>query len=146
LNAFIAAALVEYLGAFVRQHALGYVFGADAGYDIAPGYTPVPDVSFISRARSPQFPQGNATVPDLVVEVISPSETPRAITTKTERYLQAGVQQVWNIYPPERVIEIWQIAADGSYRMQPLTDAQPLTGGDLLPGFAVPVRDLFPEA
>jgi Uma2 family endonuclease len=144
-NSYLAATLVEFLGAFVRKNNLGYVFGADGGYDVAPGSTLIPDVSFISKQSSPEFPQGNHIPPDLVIEVISPSETPRSITTKTGRYLKMGAKQVWNIYPEDQVVEIWRMGENDELRMQALTADMVLTGGEVLPGFELPLRTIFPE-
>lgn len=81
--------------------------------------------------------------PDLVVEVISPSETPRSMTSKTERYLKMGTRQVWNVYPDEQVVEVWRMGDNGELRMLSLTVEMVLTGGDILPGFELPLKNLF---
>jgi Uma2 family endonuclease len=144
-NSYIAMQLGKLLSNFVDANNLGYVFGADAGYDVSPGNTLIPDVSFISKTGSPEFPTGNILPPDIAIEVISPSETPRSITSKTERYLGMGTKQVWNIYPDEQVVEIWRMGENDELRMQSLTAVMVLTGGDILPAFELPLKIIFPE-
>src|SRR5712692_8564461 len=63
-----------------------------------------PDVAFVSDKRWPRHrpaPQTNAwdLVPDLAVEVISPSNTAEEVHTKIHEYFQSGVEQVWVVFP-----------------------------------------------
>ena len=46
-------------------------------------------------------------VPEIVVEVISPSETPRMINRRLKQYFAAGVKEAWLIYPETHEVEIW---------------------------------------
>lgn len=146
INSYLAATLVRVVGNHVVDLDLGYVFGADGGYNVTPINAYIPDVSFISKKRSPQFPTGNDLMPDLAIEVISDSETPRSIHTKTENYLRAGALQVWNVYPEDQVIEVWRIGDDGEMRVQVYKQDAILTAEDILPGFKLVLADLFPKS
>lgn len=145
-NAWIGAQIVFYLNVFVKAHDLGYVLGADGGYTLAPGHVRVPDVSFIAKARQPDLGVvEDIFAPDLAVEVISPSESPISIHDKTALYLSAGARLVWNVYPEDRVIEVWEQGEQGTLMMRPYTAADTLDGGAVLPGFTLKVGDVFLE-
>ncbi|MBZ0297998.1 MAG: Uma2 family endonuclease [Anaerolineae bacterium] len=145
-NTIIAGRILAFLFHFVEEHELGYVSGADGGYTLSPGNVRLPDVAFISKARVPAIPKEFSGAPDLAVEVISPSESPRKIYDKTELYLNHGAQQVWNVYPEDQVIEIWQASEDGSLNVRKLEAGDTLEGADVLPGFSLPVSKIFPRA
>lgn len=128
------------LDEFVEAHALGRV-GVESGFYLArdPDTVRGPDAFFISKERLPvdvtvegYYP----VVPDLAVEVISPNDTFTGVTEKVEEYLAAGVRLVWVIDPKRRTVLVYPGG-------QTLTEADRLSGGDVLPGFAVPVTRLF---
>jgi Uma2 family endonuclease len=106
-----------------------------------------PDVAFVSYDR---WPQGRAVpneeawnvVPDLAVEVISPSNAADEVVKKVGDYFRAGVRLVWVIYPIERLVYVYRSATD----VHILQVGDDLDGGDVLPGFRRPVQDLFEEA
>lgn len=146
INAWIALEIGYYFRDFVKDKDLGFVLGADGGYTLAPGTVRVPDVSFVSKARQPFLGQvEDIFAPDLAVEVISPSEKPLDVHDKTALYLNAGSAVVWNVYPDERVIEVWQKGDAGALVMRKYTADDTLDGGAALPGFTLKVRDVFPE-
>ena len=106
-----------------------------------------PDVAFVSFARWPQnrpIPRVNAwpVVPELAVEVISPTDKAFDIQEKLNEYFAAGVQQVWHIY--SNVERIYIFTAPTAVRV--ITRADELTGDPAVPGFRMPVADLFPTA
>ncbi len=145
-HSWIAAEIAFHLKVHVRKHDLGRVFGADGGYTLSPGDVALPDASFVSRERMPTITRVEEVLaPDLAVEVISPSETPRAVHDKTARYLDAGTILVWNVYPEDRVVEVWQQGDADTLQMQKFDAADTLDGGTVLPGFSLPVNDIFPE-
>ncbi len=78
-------------------------------------------------------------VPDLVVEIISPSDRPVAANDKAEMWLRHGVRLVLLVDPDDRAVTV--LPHDGP--AQTLTDADTLNLGDVLPGFTCPVRDIF---
>lgn len=105
-----------------------------------------PDVAFTTFERWPENKpvpyQGNPAevVPDLVVEVISPSDNGDDVVSKLNEYLRAGVRMVWLIWPNER--QLYSYTAPKSVRIFSAEDI--LDGGDILPGFHVPMASLFP--
>jgi Uma2 family endonuclease len=144
LNTVIAARLVRLLGNYVDERDLGYVTGADGGYQLGPHDVRLPDVGFIAKARAAGL---SGTVfpvaPDLAIEVISPSETLRAVLNKTLAYLQAGTRLVWVVYPEDRVVYEFRLADDGGLHMKMGGKKWTLDGGDALPGFTLKVGDVF---
>jgi len=133
----IAAALL----AFVRVRKLGRVTGEGAGYIIA-GRRLSPDVAFVAASRQDQLAREgyNPIAPDLVVEVVSPTDRQPAIRRKLAIYAEAGVI-VWLVYPARRVVEIY--APDQPVEIVGMEGS--LEGGDLLPEFVLRVADVFGE-
>jgi Uma2 family endonuclease len=105
-----------------------------------------PDVTFISFDRWPAdraLPyRGDPAdvIPELVVEVASPTDEAEALLAKAHEYLEAGVLLVWLVYPRLRVL----YAYESAIRFRVFTATDDLDGGDVLPGFRVPMAQLFP--
>lgn len=147
LNTIIAMRIGHFLSSHVIEHDLGYVTGADGGFELGPRDVRIPDAAFIAKERVPElagttFP----AAPDLAVEVVSPSETPRSVLDKARAYLAAGTRLVWVVYPEERVVDVHRLSEDGSMNIQTIDAAGTLDGEDMLPGLTLRVRDVFPEA
>jgi Uma2 family endonuclease len=128
----------------VERDHLGSAFGAETGFILShnPDTVRAPDIAFVAAARLPQgeLPVGFLPIaPDLAVEVISPSEAAADVQHKVSQYFEAGTRQVWIVYPDLR-----QVVVFGSARQSVvLLAADTLDGGDLLPGFACRVAELF---
>jgi Uma2 family endonuclease len=143
----IASILIEYLGPFARQHDLGKVVGEmlfliDPEADLQRR----PDVAFVSSKRWPRrrpAPDDAAwdVVPNLAVEVVSPTDRAEAALDKVREYFEAGVQLAWVIYPKLRVVHVFESFT----RIRVLTRADDLDGGALLPGFRLPLAALFED-
>jgi Uma2 family endonuclease len=107
-----------------------------------------PDVAFVSYERWPQDrPQpmeGDIwdVVPDLMVEVISPSDKAEELLTKIREYFEAGARQVWVIYPRERLAYLYE----SPVKLRIIADGDELSGGDVIPGFQLTLARLFPPA
>jgi Uma2 family endonuclease len=140
----------NWFGWRIRGHAeanqLGEVFGSSAGYFF--GHNPdtllEPDVSFVRAERLPPGSDWRAffdIAPDLVVEIISPSERRAYLDRKIAIYLGAGVRLVWFVDPRRRTITVF--APDREPTV--LDESDDLAGGDVLPGFRVSVADCFPR-
>ena len=105
-----------------------------------------PDVAFARFERWPEnrpVPyRGNPAevVPDLAVEVISPTDNGDDIVSKLNEYLRAGVRLVWLIFPNEKQLYAYTSPRD----VRIFTVDQNLDGSDILPGFLVPMATLFP--
>lgn len=141
----LAVRLILWIGAFVEQHKLGVVAGEAGMLRLAPGLVRIPDVSFVSwdqlpGRRVPRVPIADLA-PDLAVEVTSPGNTTREMERKLQEYLAAGVRLVWYVYPEPKEVRVHT-----AEQHDVLTIDQELTGGDVLPGFALPLRQLFEES
>jgi Uma2 family endonuclease len=143
----IAVILVQYLGMFVRTHRLGRVvmemiFRIDPGSDLQRR----PDVAFISHARWPfhrRVPDVAVwdMVPDLATEVISRSNTADGVQEKIDEYFRAGVRLVWVVYPRQKIVHVYASPT----RIEVLQLGQELDGGELVPGFRLPLAALFED-
>lgn len=141
----VTAALTIRLGAFVMEHALGTIIAAESGFHLEhdPDTVLAPDIAFVERQRfaaagvSPKFWQG---APDLAVEVKSPGDRAGKLAAKAQSWLAYGVRQVWLVDPQNRTVTVYH--QDG--RVVALSEADVLEGGDVVPGFACPVRKIFP--
>ncbi|MBA4066015.1 MAG: Uma2 family endonuclease [Isosphaera sp.] len=106
-----------------------------------------PDVAFITFDRWPQdrpLPtRGNPAdvVPNLVVEVASPTDEGEDLIAKAHEYLRAGVELVWVVYPRLRQLYAYTAVVTAP---RVLTESDALDGGAVLPGFSVPMAPLFP--
>jgi Uma2 family endonuclease len=106
-----------------------------------------PDVAFISYDRWPRnrvLPyRGNAAdvVPDLIVEVASPTDEAEELLIKVNQYLEAGARLVWLVYPKLHILDAYE-AKNKPHRF---LEEDELTGGTVLPGFRVAMSTLFPE-
>lgn len=131
----IAANLVYHLSDFVRRRELGLVFAQDTGFKIAanPDTVRGPDVAFVARARLDQIPARGyaALAPDLVAEVVSPSDGPGELLAKVADWLAAGTRLAWVIDPERREARVYR--PDGSLSV--VADTGALDGEDVLPGF-----------
>jgi Uma2 family endonuclease len=141
-NSVTAMRIGHFLNAFVIPRDLGYVTGADGGFKLASKRVRQPDVGFISKARSPKLPKRFEVAPDLAVEIVSPDED---IFKKARQYLHAGTHMVWAVYADERTVYVMTLNDDGVLTSKPFGENDTLDGGDILPGFTLPVRDIFPS-
>lgn len=103
-----------------------------------------PDVGFVPFSRWPKDrarPSTNAwdVLPDLVVEVISPFDGVEDARAKLLEYFQAGVRLVWHILPTVRFVDVYE--SPTSVRI--LTRDDELDGGLVVPGFRLPLREVF---
>lgn len=137
-----AAAIL--IGSFVRRERLGAVISGDAGFILArtPDILLGPDVAFVRAERLAPREERTGWLelpPDLAVEIVSPNDTFRDVERKVALYLDHGVRQVWVLNPRERTISVF--TPGPALRMYRADDV--LDGGDVLPGFAVPVAEFF---
>ena len=131
----------------VEANDLGVVTAADTGFilqrnphgrDTVRGL----DIAFVSKSRAPEPLEFTwyETGPDLAVEVISPNHRAGDIHVKVMQLLNAGTRLVWLIYPESRTVESHTAGGATAFRQD-----DTLSGGDVLPGFELPVSDIFPS-
>lgn len=139
-NRVVQQLLVE-LEIFFRSHRIGEALQSENLYALSPTIRRSPDVAVILGDRRTELE--NATVisivPDIAAEVLSPSEYPASIHRKLGQYFKAGVKEVWLIDPEARTVEVW---TGPTLPESALTQEQTLASA-LLPGFALPLADLF---
>lgn len=139
INTIVAWNIARIVGNYVVENDLGYMSGADGGYRLSADTVRQPDAAFVSKERYASIPEVFEGGPDLAIEVISPRED--ALGKATE-YLEAGTRLVWAIYPIAQKVHILRPTEP---RWTILTVEDTLTGGEVLPGFSVPVREIFPD-
>ncbi len=139
----LAAQLLIAIGSFVRREKLGRVLAAETGFTLErnPDTVRAPDVAFVRASRWPSEPvTGYAEMaPDLAVEVLSPSESRVRSEQKVAAWLTAGTALVWVVDPKAQEIRVHRL--DGSVSVLSSNDV--IDGEQLLPGFRLPVSDVF---
>ncbi len=139
LASWIGHLIYEYL----ERNDIGLCAGPDGLMRIAPHLVRIPDVSFtswqtIGARETPKAPIPDLR-PDLAVEVLSEGNRPKEMEKKLHEYFEAGVPLVWYVDPEDRTVrvftspdEVVTLGVDGT-----------LDGGDVLPGFVLPVARIF---
>jgi len=126
---------------FVIAHGLGRVYQASLGYWMRNGNFRSPDISFVSKDRLDSMtrdPKGFLHgAPDLAIEILSPSNTVKAMMKKALEYFESGSRLVWIVSPEDTSVTV--LRPDGTESV--ITDT--LTGEDVVPGFSVEVSEVF---
>jgi Uma2 family endonuclease len=109
-----------------------------------------PDVLFISYARLAQCaaeddPEPLLVGPELVVEILSPSERRVARTSKLEDYRLTGVDECWVIAPEARTVEVLRLNAGVIEPVALYREGEEVIS-EIFPDLRVPVADLFTDA
>ena len=102
------------------------------------------DAAFVATANLPvrRSPEGYLeTIPDLVVEVMSPNDTRPEVQRKVDDYLHAGVRVVWVLDPARRTLAIHR----PGQAVETLGEADTLTVPEVIPGFSLRVADALAE-
>ena len=140
----VAMTLGAALHQHVQEHGLGEVYAAETGFIIATGPDTVraPDVAFVGRERllDPEPPTGFwPGAPDLAAEVVSPSDAFTDVQRKVCAWLDAGTRTVLVVDPDERTVTVFRSRRD----VDVLTEGDAIDGGDVVPGWSLPVATLF---
>lgn len=141
----LALVIAGLLRAFIVPRNLGLVSGADGMMRLFPGLVREPDVAYVSWARVPggRYPTEPIAgfAPDLAVEVLSRSNTKAEMARKRREYFEAGVRLVWEVDPRARTVAVYETPEQATV----LDASATLDGGEMLPGFALPLIELFAE-
>ena len=139
----VTARLANLLMNYADAGNLGRVVAAETGFKLTadPDTVRAPDIAFISRVRLPDpKPTGYPELaPDLVVEVLSPSDRPGDVLAKVADWLSAGTRLVWVVDPERRQARVYR--QDGSDTVVSANDT--LDGEDAVPGFVSPLSAIF---
>lgn len=147
MSSWLGGELLFLIKLFLRSHDLGWAFPQETGLAIWPNRNRVrkPDLTFVRHGRLKDGKPDEGwltTVPDLVVEVVSPKDRASDLELKLDEYREAGIALIWVIYPTTRRAQVL-----GANR--PRTEIGPdgvLDGEDVLPGFTCSLRELFEAA
>ena len=145
-HARLAGRLFRYFEDYAESRNLGEA-SVEAGFHPANDRTTIlaPDVAFITTARLPD-PESFTLVgfmPDLAVEIKSPSNTMAELRRKSAIYLENGAQLVWLVDPMKRIAEVCRLGGDAQLAIQTVESDGKLDGEDVLPGFELELRQLF---
>ncbi|MDE2777886.1 MAG: Uma2 family endonuclease [Chloroflexota bacterium] len=142
----LAGHIFRYLLNYAEAHDLGDG-SVEAGYYPADDRHTLlgPDVAFIRKQDAPptDHAQFVPRMPDLAVEIQSPSNTIAELRRKAAVYLANGAELVWLVLPEQRGVEVWRVGSSG----EPMTDFVArdgsLSGEGVLPGFTLDLERLF---
>ncbi len=140
---FISRELEFIFRVFCKEKRIGKVF--DAPFDVILDENNVvqPDIVFIANANLKYLTKkGFEGVPDLLVEIISPSTFYRDSVEKKDLYEQFGVKEYWIVEPANRVIEIFALQ-NGKYVLHQFVAEQGKVQSKFLQGFEVDLKDIF---
>jgi Uma2 family endonuclease len=142
-ESLLALLLGRILLDFVEPRNLGLVSGADGSVRLFPGLVRVPDVAFAAWNRFPdrKIPKEPipSLAPDLVIEVLSASNTKAEMERKRAEYFSSGVRLIWEFEPEPRTVSVY--TPDG--RVAVLDSSQTIDGADVLIGFSLRLSELF---
>ena len=135
-----------YLHAYLINHSIGFVVGESGASRTIPGRVRMPDVGFYSWNHFPgrTLPAGGVLdVPaDLVVEILSPSNTRTEMEQKRQEYFASGTQLYWEVLPETRQVRVFTDA--NTHTLLGETDS--LVGEPVLPGFVLSIQEWFSRA
>jgi Uma2 family endonuclease len=139
----VASKIARLIANHVHDHSLGIVVAAETGFKLFsnPDTVRAPDAGFLSHDRAPDPPPVGypSLAPDLVVEVLSPSDRAGEVQSKVSDWLNAGSRLVWVLDPGRRRAIIYR--ADGSVDV--LRERDALDGEDVLPGFSCSLAEVW---
>lgn len=132
------------LAKHVEENGLGKVYAAETGFLLAtnPDTVRAPDAAFVRQERleeSGSVAGFRVGAPDLAVEVVSPGDTHSEVEEKAMEWLRAGSRLVLTLNPRNRTVTAYR----SFHEIVLLTEEETLDLGEVVPGWAYPVRDLF---
>jgi len=131
--------LLVVLRAYIANRKLGTVV-SEQPFQLSKRTVRVPDVAFVQAGRELASDRPIEGAPDLAVEVVSPSNTPREIEQRISDYFAAGCKRVWVFHPEHQEVYIHGLTGVSRRRGE-----DPLVDLELLPGFSVKVSSLFEQ-
>ena len=140
----IEAQIFSPLSVHILSNRLGRIYPSDTQFTVLrnPDKILIPDLAFVREDRLP--PEGErwriaGHAPDLAVEVISPNDSYDEVVEKVELYQQAGVPLVWLVHPRRKAVVVYPLGQPP----RTLLETDILDGGEVLPGFALSVAEIF---
>ena len=142
LHAEIVINIVHIIATYLDENRIGKVYGDNMGLIFPNGNLRSPDVSFI---RMEKLPEGKSPVtfgemvPDLAVEVLSPSDSPRHVAQKIGEFLEYGAALVWLVDPQARTVTVYRSLS----QTQQFTAGDTISAEPVLPGFGCVISRFF---
>lgn len=132
------------LAQHVEGQSLGEVCAAETGFCLAsnPDTVRAPDAAFISRERLETVGEVAGFwpgAPDLAVEVVSTGDTFTEVGDKVFDWLQGAAKMVVVVNPRQQAVTVYRSLED----IMVLTQDDVIDGGEVVPGWTLPVRELF---
>jgi Uma2 family endonuclease len=145
-NTVIAGWYIFFFNQYLLENPIGYVSVSDGGFRMTNGNVRQPDAAYVSRARYPKLQDTVFPVaPDIAVEVVSPSETAQKVRDKVNDYLSSGTTFVWVAYPDDQSIDVHTLNQDSSITVRKLSGDESLDAGNVMPGFTLKMKRVFPN-
>lgn len=143
----IAGEIFGELRNYVKANELGRTYAAETGFKIAsePDTVRAPDAAFVSRGRLEEVGSVEGFwpgAPDLVVEVVSPGDTHAEVVEKSLAWLDAGCRMVLIAEPKRKVVTVYRSRED----IRILTTDEAIDGADVVPGWQLPVAEIFAQS
>ena len=137
----IIARLVAFLSMWVLPRKLGRVTGSSAGFRLPDGNLRGPDVSFVPAEKMRQAPRAFAElVPDLTIEVRSVSDNIKPLVEKLQKFIELGSQVGILVAPKNLTVTVYRASGEPIV----LTNDDTLTIPELLPGWELPISEIWP--
>jgi len=144
LHRYVCSLLLSALMGYILPKKLGVILDSSTAFTMQNGSRRSPDISFFAKARLQgitELPTGFLDgAPDLCVEVLSPGNTVEEIDNKIVEYFENGARLVWVINLRQQYVLVYRSSQEPD-RLLKSTDS--LDGEDVIPGFSLPVTDLF---
>jgi Uma2 family endonuclease len=142
----IVTEIIFLIKLFLKTHNLtGLVVGDNLDHELGSETVLRPDVGYTSAEREPIVLAYPNIAPDLVIEVVSPSNTLEEFKAKMRVFFEHGTRLVWLVYPKDRTVTVYERTENiDKPAIHSLTATDTITGGDVLPGFTAKVSDFFP--
>ncbi len=137
--------LFRSLDQFVAERQLGEVLFAPLDILVTrdPLRTRQPDLLFVSNERAGILGQIVEGAPDMVAEILSPSNTRASIEEKLADYARLGVSECWLVSPEARSVEVLALT-EGRWNRVAICGLGDLVTSNVLADLSLPVADLFP--
>jgi Uma2 family endonuclease len=141
-HGYVVANLTVLIGAYVRENHLGKCFGAETGFFLEhdPDTVRAPDLAFVAAGREVAGPGTSFAIcaPDLVAEVVSPTDRWSDVMAKADFWLAHGVRLVLVVDPATR-----QVHRLSTSERTALSGDAHLELGGVLPQFSLPISQIF---
>lgn len=148
LHGIIVARIVARIVIYLQQHGLEERVAVEPRHKMPKEKrnSYIPDLAYTSPERALPIVEKGAVpqMPDLAVEIKSPDDQVHLMRKKAAYYLANGSRMVWLVFPEQRLVEVYQPDMDVLLLVDHAGRHDEIDGGDVLPGFKLAVKEIFP--